>query len=321
MDLKNLLNSLESNSIITKDVNFVFNNQFLGESVKLPAHKVILSIASDVFKTQFYGNLKEPSDEITIVDASHEAFKLMVEYIYHLKQDWESKDLSIMAEVFYLGEKYQLEDLKLEVVEAVLKCNVDRSNFLEVASMAEKQLQHTNLSKSLYTIAAKFLQKEFKGDIKEVLKLFSEVEADSSDPTNSFILHKLMTALSTLSPISLCQNCKSNACLHDKEPTRLNFVAGAKIKIIGGKNYHDGINPVATLERVSCSKGRKFIGKKVTGYIACYFGDGSYVYMCKWFVRSHRFLLETKICTNIESMLPHAIIHLFSEGDICSRVF
>jgi len=280
MDLKNLSKCLESNNIITSDVNFVFDDQFFGEPVKLPAHKVILSVASDVFKTQFYGNVKEPSNEIPIVDASYEAFKVMIEYIYHKKQDWEL-DLAIMSEIFYLGEKYQLEDLKLAVVEAVLKCQVNRSNFLEVATMAEKQLQHPTLSKSLYTCAAKFLQKEFKGDIKEVLKLFSEVEADSSDPTSSFILHKLMTALSTMSPLTLCQNCKSNPCLHEKEPTRLNFVTGARIKIIGGKNYHDGINPVATLERVSCSKSRKFIGKRVTGYIGCYFGEGHYLYMCK----------------------------------------
>jgi len=279
MALKKLPRCLDSNSMITHDIKFVFNNQFLGEPVTISAHKVILSIASDVFETQFYGDVQEPRDEVDIVDASYEAFKAMVEFIYNKKHDWESEDIHFLAEMVYLGEKYILEDLKVEVVEAVDKFQVSQANVLEVATLAERQSHHPNLSKSLYIIAAKFLQKKFNGDINEVIKLFSEVEADSIDPTNSFILHKLMSTISEIPHI--CNNCKINPCLNGKEPTRLNFVAGARVKIIRGKHFNSGINPIATLERLSRSKTNKFVGKKVTGYISCYFEKGYYLYKCK----------------------------------------
>jgi len=251
----------------------------LGEPVTISAHKVILSIASDVFETQFYGDVKEPLDEVDIVDASYEAFKAMVEFIYNKRHDWESEDIHFLADMFYLGEKYILEDLKLEVVEAVNKIQVSQANVLELAALAERQSHHPEFSKSLYISAAKFLQKRFHGDINEVIKLFSEVEADSIDPTNSFILHKLMSTISEIPRI--CNNCKINPCLDGKEPTRLNFVAGAKVKIVRGKNFNSGINPIATLERLSRSNNKKFVGKKVTGFISCYFGKGCYLFKCK----------------------------------------
>jgi len=283
MASKNLSRLLECNSIITYDVKFFFNNQFVGEPLTISAHKVILSAASDVFETQFYGEVQELGDEVTIVDASCEAFKAMIEFIYDKKHDWELEDLYFLSEMYYLGEKYNLEDLKIEVVDAVVKFQVSRANVLEVATLAEKQAHHPTLSKSLYAIAAKFLLNKFKSDINYVLKLFSEIEADPNDPTNSFLLHKLIITVNEIRPPSqsFCKNCKTNPCLNDKEPTRLNFVGGARIKIVHGRNYNSGINPIATTERMSRSKIYKFVGKKVTGYISCHFGRGSYFYKCK----------------------------------------
>ena len=162
MASKKLSRLLESNSIITYDVKFDFNNQLVGESLTISAHKVILSAASDVFETQFYGEVQELGDEVTIVDASYEAFKAMIEFIYDKKHDWESEDLHYLAEIYYLGEKYNLEELKVEVVDAVVKFQVSRANVLEVATLAEKKAHHQILSKALYAIAAKFLLNKLK---------------------------------------------------------------------------------------------------------------------------------------------------------------
>eukprot|EP00092_Neocalanus_flemingeri_P018543 GFUD01020079.1.p1 GENE.GFUD01020079.1~~GFUD01020079.1.p1 ORF type:complete len:287 (-),score=76.72 GFUD01020079.1:60-920(-) len=282
MSLKNLSRCLESSSRITPDISFVFNKECPVDQKTVTAHKVILSSASNVFETQFYGEIPEADGEIDIVDASYEAFKAMIEFIYNIKHDWEFYCLHLLAEVYYLGEKYYLDDLKIEVVEAVAKFQVSKDNFLEVATLAEKQSHHPILSENLFQVAAKFLQVEFKGEIKKVLELFSEVEIDPTDPTNSFILHKLMTKVNEISPhYTRCNNCKTMLCLHGKEVTKMNFVAGARIKIAKGKNYNAGINPYATTERLSCSKTNKFLGKKVTGYISCYFGKGSYFYECQ----------------------------------------
>jgi len=279
MALKNLSRALETTSRILHDVEFVFIDNVFDETLTVTAHKVILSIASDVFEAQFYGNIQEPSDRINISDASFKAFQMMVEYIYNREHAWEKEELSFLAEMYYLGEKYHLDDLKEEILDSVAKHYVNRSNLLEVAILAEKQAQpHPELSKRLYTIAAMFLKTSFNGDIKEVLKLFSEVKADPSDATNSFILHKLMSTLNDIRQI--CLNCKTIPCLSNSEVTRHRFVAGARIRIVQGKHFHPGIDPYAITERLSKSKPNKFIIKKATGYISCYFGKGSYTYVC-----------------------------------------
>lgn len=284
MKLKNLPRCLESSSRITKDIKFVFNDCFWGETEKLSfsAHRVILSVASDVFETQFYGGLQEPRNEILITDASYKAFKFMIEFIYNRKHAWEVEDISFMSEMYYLGEKYHLDDLKTELLDSLSKYQINhirRENFLDVAKLAEKQAHHPDLSKSLYNIVAMFLQNKFKGDIGEVLKLFSEVETDTADATNSFILHKLMSTLNDIRKQHTCSN-NNFPCLCNSEPTKNNFLVGARIRIVKGKHFHSGIDPYATLERFSKSKADVFIAKKATGYISCYFGRGSYVYVC-----------------------------------------
>eukprot|EP00092_Neocalanus_flemingeri_P104797 GFUD01134276.1.p1 GENE.GFUD01134276.1~~GFUD01134276.1.p1 ORF type:complete len:220 (-),score=60.61 GFUD01134276.1:26-685(-) len=181
MSLKNLSKCLESNSLITPDVIFIFNKECPIEQKTVSAHKVILSIASDVFETQFYGEVQELDGEIAIIDASYEAFKAMIEFIYNIKHDWKLEGLHFLAEVYYLGEKYKQDDLKMEVMDAVAKFQVSKANFLEVATLAEKQSHHPILSEILFQVASKFLQVEFQGELIKVLELFSEVEAD---PTN-----------------------------------------------------------------------------------------------------------------------------------------
>lgn len=47
---------------------------FIVENKHIPAHKIILAAASDVFKAMFYGSLKEQGD-IRIVGATVSAFK------------------------------------------------------------------------------------------------------------------------------------------------------------------------------------------------------------------------------------------------------
>ena len=52
MALKNLSRALESSSRILHDVEFVFIDNVFDETLTVNAHKVLLSIASDVFEAQ-----------------------------------------------------------------------------------------------------------------------------------------------------------------------------------------------------------------------------------------------------------------------------
>lgn len=275
MALKNISRCLSNDSRIAADVEFIFDVD--GKKETVCAHKVILSAASDVFEAQFYGGMQEIGREIFISDTSHKAFKFLVEYIYNIKHDWGLENASFLAEMYDLAEKYHLEDLKRKVLDAVADLQVTKENFLDVAKLAERQSHHNELSRKLYTTSATFLKNTFRGDINEVVRLFSEVEADPTDATNSFILHKLMNIINDLKFSCLNNNFP---CLCSKEPTKDTFMVGARIRIVKGKHFNSGVNPYATLERLSKTKPGVFIAKKATGYISCYFGRGAYFYVC-----------------------------------------
>ena len=84
------------------DVSFVFES----ENVRLPAHKLILAAASDVFKTMFYGDLPEKRD-VKIVDATSEVFKLFLQFFYWSKVELPNGNV---AEVMALGHKYNVPE-------------------------------------------------------------------------------------------------------------------------------------------------------------------------------------------------------------------
>ena len=267
MALKNLYKCLESHSRINTDVEFTFSN----DQKTVCAHRVILSGASDVFEAQFYGGVQGHTTQVLVTDASHRAFQLMVMYIYNKKHNWGEENVTLLSEMYYLGEKYHLDDLKRRIMDAVAKHEVSMENFLEVAKTAEEQAHHPELSAKFYNIAAIFLKNTFGGDVNKVVNLFSEIEAD---PTNSFILHKLMNTMKELN------------CLCSKEPSKENFLVGARIRIVKGKNFNPAcIHPYATLKRISKKWEGVFIAKKDSscgdGNIACYFGRRDYFYLCR----------------------------------------
>lgn len=80
------------------DVYFLFEI----EQVRIPAHKYVLAMASETFRTMFFGSLPEDGD-IKIVDSSSAAFKVFLSTLY-------CADVTITAEhvgkVMYLAKKY-----------------------------------------------------------------------------------------------------------------------------------------------------------------------------------------------------------------------
>lgn len=108
------------------DVYFLFES-----TERVPAHKILLSSASDVFEAMFYGSLKEEKD-IKIVDVSAEAFKDFLKFFY-----FNNVELNIenVAEVMYLGKKYHVEDC-LRLGTNLLKINITADNVVAALSLA-----------------------------------------------------------------------------------------------------------------------------------------------------------------------------------------
>lgn len=71
---------------------------------KVFAHKILLALGSDVFKTMFYGQMKEVGD-ITIVDASVSAFEEFLQFFY---LDAVKLTMENIVSVVNLGKKYNV---------------------------------------------------------------------------------------------------------------------------------------------------------------------------------------------------------------------
>ncbi|XP_031640963.1 BTB/POZ domain-containing protein 6-B-like [Contarinia nasturtii] len=69
---------------------------------EIPAHKIIMAAASEVFEKMFYGKMKEKGN-VEIVDSSPEAFKLFLQCFYFIEVQFTKE---YIPEVMYLADKY-----------------------------------------------------------------------------------------------------------------------------------------------------------------------------------------------------------------------
>lgn len=111
------------------DVHFVFHDE--DESERVPAHKMLLAIRSDVFEAMFFGEMKETGD-ITIVDASADAFKEFLQFFYLNKIDLTMENIS---DVVNLCKKYGIDEC-LMICEAFLKESLNIENVCSAYGLA-----------------------------------------------------------------------------------------------------------------------------------------------------------------------------------------
>ncbi|XP_055317520.1 uncharacterized protein LOC129576431 [Sitodiplosis mosellana] len=104
------------------DIHFIFESAD-GQCEHIPAHKLLLVTASDVFRTMFNRTWQE-KDEVKIVDASVEAFKEFLQFFYLPRVKITTDHIT---EVIYLGNKYNLTNC-LRVCEQFIMNSVDEDN-------------------------------------------------------------------------------------------------------------------------------------------------------------------------------------------------
>jgi hypothetical protein len=188
---------LEGTSVPT-NVRFLFNfKREGGVSKEVIAHKQILAIMSDVFAREFFESMKEADEEdIVVEDARQEVFKAMIEYIYNKKKDLTDYDLGFRSSLYYLADKYDIEELRKAIIDSIRDYVVSDENVLDVAIMAEENILHQALSEALYDVAALFLQKKIA-------------------ETHGLVLLKLMARMERLSA-HRCENCPHIPCQNGK---------------------------------------------------------------------------------------------------------
>ncbi|XP_073812484.1 uncharacterized protein [Musca autumnalis] len=92
---------------------------FLIGGHEVRCHKLILATSSPVFEAMFYGPISEKQNVIDILDMSNDIFKLMIIYIYKGSVEFQKLSLEETIELYYGAEKYLLNDLKLDCLEAI----------------------------------------------------------------------------------------------------------------------------------------------------------------------------------------------------------
>jgi len=200
------------------DVRFWFKDE--GGAVKeVKAHTNILAAASDVFYREFYGSFRVEND-IEVKDASQEVFLAMIEFIYNKKLVFKDVSLSFLASLYYLADKYNLEDLRDEIVAFIPELKITKDNVLEVARLAEDNILHQSLSGALYDAAARFVKKD-KGVVDDLCTDGNEEYA--------MVIFKLIKRSNKVKS-DLCGNCQQATCLTGQQLTRDNFVKGAKVE-------------------------------------------------------------------------------------------
>jgi len=207
----------------TCDVRFSFTDPNTGDKSEVLAHKLVLALGSEVFMSQFYGPMKEEKDVISIEDSSVEAFKIFMDVVYNKQISLDSLDFKLLAELFYLGEKYQLNPLQKAILKSILTRKMTSENLVDAAQVAEDNPHLDKFSDVIHMICSKFVRNNFDN----VLEAFENLEINEE---NSLTLHKIMSRASKFKPQeTVCPNCKHEPCLDDVLVTVDNFVVDALI--------------------------------------------------------------------------------------------
>jgi len=270
----NLPKCLDASSNIPTDVRFLFASDDGATTEEVTAHKLILTLASEVFEREFYGSVKEPIDDIKIVDASKEVFQVMINFIYNKEMDWSVFNLSFLSSLYYLADKYDIKDMESKILSNISEQKISKDDVLDVASLAEAYQFFPKLSEALYDVAALCLKEDFKGRFEAVFDFFSEMEVTD---TNSLVACKIMARMKRVK-YSKCENCWHSPCLNKKGLTKDNFVPGARVTWVSGKGH----SQIDRLIKIQEGSPHKFFGF-LKGGIMCSdlsLRPTSYLYNC-----------------------------------------
>ena len=115
---------------------------FIVEGRKFYAHKLVLSLISDHFRSMFKSGMVEAkNDEIVIDDVTYPIFSSIMHFLYtgefHFGAEMEGQEHSIdhLHEFLRVSDKYMLEEVKLEC-EIRLR-NMAETNLEQVQEWAE----------------------------------------------------------------------------------------------------------------------------------------------------------------------------------------
>ena len=272
--------SLSSTSDLPTDVKFLFKEEAESGTIvkEIRAHKLILALVSNVFKTGFFGGIVDDGD-IIIKDASKEAFEVMIEFIYNKISDVSSYEFDILCETYYLADKYNIFELEKETLRSIRSKDIGAGNALKVANLAEHYSAHEELSEILYKAVSHELSTKFEGNFSNAAEFFKNIDADAT-PISSKSLLRILGGLKTV-PSASCGNCRASPCRSGSKVTKDHFVPGAKVSAAAVVPNYLGFN--VAVEKLGQMTGNgTFMGATKDGLtLPVYVYLHMYVYNCK----------------------------------------
>ena len=101
---------------------------------------------------------------------------------------WNECDLAFLCLLYYLSEKYNIVDLRTEIIASIKVHKISEENVLDVAILAEENILHQPLSEVLYDTATFFLMKKFDGKLSQATEV------------HGLVLMKIMARMKNLTP-------------------------------------------------------------------------------------------------------------------------
>jgi len=217
------------------DVTFSFDkvSSITDGKKEIKANKVILALASEVFRAQFFGSIPA-GPVVPVKDSNAEAFGIFVDILYNVKIQLKDMNLMLLGDLFYLAEKYQVDAIKAAIVEDINLREIGIENVIDVLKVVESKSHLVQFANSLYKICLKVVLKSSDN----IFKVFNM--SDPDDESTSRMLHRFMIKAQTLKDEEndkLCSNFKQFPCLDGSTVGLNNFVKYAKVLAI----WNDGL--------------------------------------------------------------------------------
>jgi hypothetical protein len=207
-----------------------------GECVgKIPAHKFVLSLESEVFRTQFsekYAAMNKQEDGVTqveIKDTSFKAFEAMIEFIY-TGDTWRfesSRDTNLLFQILCLADKYFLVNFKNLMISTIEWFPVTSSGYASVYKTVELYKHIMGLE----TLCADLWDRCVLA-VKRGWKSADDSVSFWSDDCDTAVKVALMQRLSELSVRKCSCGLSKIACLHGEKLTADNCAVGMRVKAI-----------------------------------------------------------------------------------------
>ena len=114
-------------------------------------------LASEVFKTQFFGSL--PAGKVILVeDSSIDAFKIFVDALHGVKVNYKEINLMLLGEIFFLADKYQVDAMKVAIIDNVKTREVNKNDVLDAAIVSEANTHLVEFANALDMLCVEFVR-------------------------------------------------------------------------------------------------------------------------------------------------------------------